>query len=168
MSLVALLISAICGTLGIMYYIPHLGTFLKDIGFYMPQLRSLHTTFAMAWVYVSAIAFVEYFLDQRYPERRTRAGIGRRKARVLCWGTAGLLAFVTLAMGIFSGREYVEYHPTISLFIFFGWLCFTYDLIRRVRSSFWEQPVYIYMWTVGALLFLYAYAESHLWLIGLS
>lgn len=163
-SLLALVISSLMGALSILYYIPSIGMWLKSIGFYMPQLRAIHTTFAISWIYLSAIASVEFFLAQTHPLRSPQQ---KRRAllRLIVWGLAGFFALLTLAMGIFTGREYVEYHPLISVPIFIGWLLFSFDLIQRTKENFWSQPVYIYMWVISSFVFTFSYIEGHLWIL---
>ncbi|MCP5070756.1 MAG: cbb3-type cytochrome c oxidase subunit I, partial [bacterium] len=57
--------------------------------------------------------------------------------------------------------EYIGFHPAISALILAGWLAFLWTFLRRVARGFWGRPAYVYMWTIGAVLFVYTFTEAH-------
>ena len=91
-------------------------------------------------------------------------GRGTDRVQWWCWLGAGTAALVTLALGVWSGREYLETHPLLSVPILAGWLCFVWRWIRATGFRFRDQPAYIYMWNVGLVYFVFTFAEAHLFL----
>ena len=158
------LVSLVMGALAALYYIPAFGAWIAKSGISLVQLRPLHTTFASAWIYLGAVTCVYAYLFDRFGEP-TDGEKRRYRIQMVCWGLAGAGVLVTLPFGITSGREYLGFHPIFSLLIVVGWSLFAYTYFRRVRKGFWSQPVYVYMWAVGILLFLYTFVEGHAYLI---
>jgi len=101
-----------------------------------------------------------WFLFEQFgePGRSMRRGF---RFQIICWGLAGLTAFVTLLLGITSGREYLGFHPVVALLILAGWVSFAWTFVSRVAPGFFGRPVYVYMWSTGALLFILAFLEGH-------
>ena len=162
-ALVCMLLSVLVGGLGALYYLPPLAELAQGAGLSLVQLRPLHTTFASSWIFLGLTACVMYFLfEERGP---TPAEKLRTKVQLVCWGLAGLGALVTLPFGITTGREYLGFHPLISLLIYVGWILFAITFFGRVHRGFWSRPVYVYMWAGGMLFFLYTFAEGHAYLL---
>jgi len=163
-ALVCMLLSIVFGAFGALYYIPDLATAMAERGVSLVQLRPLHTTFASAWIFLGAVTCVLSFL---YRDSGEPSDGDRRRFRVqmTCWGVAGLGVVVTLPLGITTGREYLGFHPAISVLIVAGWLLFAWTFFRRVARGFWQRPVYVYMWAVGILYFLWTFTEGHAWLL---
>lgn len=128
----------------------------------MQQARATHTTFAIAWIYLAAISVVYAFMEQN-ESLCTPAWRRRAQIQMVLWVAAGAGALISFMLKIFSGREYVEYHPALSLLIYIGWVLFFVNLINHTCRNFWQAPVYIFLWVVGAALFLVTYFEAHLW-----
>ena len=158
------LLSMLMGAFAALYYIPEIGGRMSRTGISLVQLRPLHTTFASAWIYLGAVACVYAFLFSEYGEP-TRGDKQRFKFQMVLWGTAGLGVLLTLPFGITSGREYLGFHPFFSALIAAGWILFGITFFRKVAQGFWKQPVYVYMWACGILLFLYTFAEGHAYLL---
>lgn len=160
----SILLSVLAGMLGVLYYVPAIGSWMSHIHLSFVQLRPLHTTFASVWVFLGAVACVYKFLFDVHGEPNARDQM-LFKVQMVLWGIAGLGILLTLSFGITSGREYVGFIPVFSLFILAGWLLFAITFFRKVRFGFWKQPVYVYMWSVGILLFIYTFVESQAYLL---
>ena len=165
LGLLALLATIIGGVLSALFYIPAAYPTLERIGLQMPQAHSMHTSFAMAWVFIIPIGII-YSMFEDNAGSLSPAEKNLADLHLSLWLAAGIGIFISLLSGVYSGREYMEYHPFFSLLIFIGWGLFAKIFIARVYRDFWAAPVYIHMWAVGALLFMYVYAESHLWFFG--
>ncbi len=131
-------------------------------GLTLQHLRPLHTTFAVAWIYLAAGAIVYYFLVSQ-PGERTRAFSLRLKGQLVLWGVAGAGSLVTLCYGVFSGREYIGSHWAWSVLIYVGWILFAWNFFSVVGFRLSGRPTYVYMWFTSLLLFLWAFAEGHAW-----
>ena len=163
-ALACIVLSVLAGAVGALSYVPGVGTAMASAGISLVQLRPLHTTFASAWIYLGAVAGIYAYLQQTQGkftvnERR------RYRAHMICWGLAGLGALLTLPFGITTGREYLGIHPAFSALILAGWVCFLWTFLGRIRHGFWKRPVYVYMWTSGALFFVYTFVEGHAYLL---
>jgi len=158
------LISILFGMLAALYYVPPIAAWMARRDLSLVQLRPLHTTFASAWIFLAAVACVYKFLDDRFGAP-SAADMKRFRLQMVCWGTAGLGALVTLPFGVTSGREYLGFHPALSSLIAVGWSLFAWTFFTRVAPGFWRRPVYVYMWSVGILLFLWTFAEGHAYLL---
>jgi len=163
-ALTCIVLSILAGAIGALSYVPGVGTAMAGVGITLAQLRPLHTTFASAWIYLGCVSGIYAYLQQAHGsftigERR------RYRAHMICWGLAGLGALLTLPLGITTGREYLGIHPALSVLILAGWICFLWTFLGRVRHGFWQRPVYVYMWTTGALFFVYTFVEGHAYLL---
>jgi len=159
-ALLCMAISIVVGALGALSYIPEIGTVMSAWGLSLVQIRPMHTTFASAWLYVGCVACIYAYLFKTHGAADAGDRL-RFRVHMVCWGLAGLGALVTLPFGIGSGREYLGFHPVLAVPILLGWLVFLWTFLRRVAPGFWRKPVYVYMWTAGALLFVYTFAEGH-------
>ena len=122
-ALTCMVISICVGALGALSYVPRLGHEMAGLGVSLVTLRPLHTTFASAWIYLGCVAAMVAFLIQRFGAPDT--GDRRRfRVQMVCWGLAGAGALLGLVLGFGSGREYLGFHPVISILILARWLCF--------------------------------------------
>ena len=163
-ALVSLAITLCAGAIGVLHYIPWATSFLGSLGFDFAKLRPIHTTFASAWIFLGGVAVVHHYLAEKGGPA-TQGDRRRLQIQVLLWALAGGLALSTLALGIGSGREYMGFHPAISIPILLGWLCFAWNFFRVTYKGFWSQPVYITMWGIGILFFTFTFIEQHAWLL---
>lgn len=163
-ALVALATALMAGSLAVFYYVPGVGEMLAAQGINFTTLRPVHTTFAAIWIFLGGLAAVHrYMQDHGGPMRRAeRIRVG---VQISLWALAGVGILITLGAGIFSGREYMGFHPAFSLAILGGWLLFAWNFFRVVGPGFWRKPVYITMWGVGTIFFIVTFAEQHLWLL---
>lgn len=152
------------GVVSALHYVPAVSARLNALSLTLPRLRPIHTTFATAWIFSCGIAVVYSHLA------RSGSGLDAGDVRrfwfhTIAWLATGLGILVSLLAGVSSGREYLEFHPAFSLPLAAGWAAFAWSFLKRWSGGFWRQPVYVYMWSVSALLFLHAFAEAHLWLL---
>ena len=163
-ALSCIVLSLLFGALGALYYVPAISARMVRAGVSLVQLRPLHTTFASAWLFLGAATCAYKYLFDTFGEPKA-ADMRRFRTHMVCWGIAGIGAVVTLAMGVTSGREYLGFHPILSLFVAGGWILFAWTFFSKVIRGFWSRPVYVYMWSVGTLYFLYTFAEGHAYLL---
>lgn len=149
------------GLLSALYYLPASYPWLKRLGVQMHQTHSIHTSFAVAWIYLAALAFLHEIMHRH--RRFSRAERRRITVQLGLWTLAGVGIAVTLAAKIYSGREYVEYHPAFGVLILGGWALFAWNFLLRVWRGFWSAPVYVFMWTISCGLFVFTYAEQNAW-----
>ncbi len=164
MALVCILVAVGGGALGALHYVPSLSTALNDIGLTFPKLRPIHTAFASLWIYGGSVAVAYHYLCSSHGGL-TGADLSRFRVHTVCWLVAGAGIFVSLFMGISTGREYLGFHPVFSVILLIGWMAFAWNLLRRLRHGFWNQPIYIWFWTVGSLFFMYTFVEGHAYLL---
>ena len=164
-SIASLGITLVAGLLGILYYVPGVATVMQGIDLRFETLRPLHTTFAAAFIFLGGVAVVHRYLED-VAGPVSRGERLRLKIQVILWAVAGAGILVSLAARVFTGREYMGFHPVLSIPILLGWLLFAWNFLRVVRfRGFLKQPVYITMWTVGVLFFVYTFIEQHAWQI---
>jgi len=161
LALLAFCLLLLGGVFSLFFYLPETSPALKDIGLHMQKTRAVHTTFAFGWIFLASLAGVYHYLEES--NLLNEAQIKRAKIHNFLWLLAGIFTFFSFMFGIFSGREYVEYHPLISLLIYLGWILYCLNLLQICLRKFWHQPVYIHFWLVGSLFFLVTYFEGHLW-----
>jgi len=131
-------------------------------GMTLQHLRPLHTTFAVFWIYLGGVAIVYYYLDSREGER-SAAFWARFRWQMGLWAIAALGLLFSLSSGRFSGREYLGGELIWSLLIYAGWILFAWNFFSVVGFDLRGKPAYVYMWTTSLVLFLWVFAEGHLW-----
>ncbi len=164
MAVACLLIAILGGMVGALHYVPSLSPALAEAGISLQKLRPIHTTFASVWIFGAAIAVMYHYLS-RHHGGLTAGDRSRFWFHTACWMLSGIAILVTIGMGVFSGREYIGFHPAISVVMLTGWGALAYSFLRRLRHGFWDQPIYIWFWTVGLLFFMYTFAEGHAYLL---
>ncbi|MFQ5738624.1 MAG: cbb3-type cytochrome c oxidase subunit I [Acidobacteriota bacterium] len=162
-SFVACGIAVVAGLLAAFSYTPYYG-YLRAGGLTLQHLRPLHVTFAAAWIFCAATTIVYFYIHNHCVSPPVKS---RRKPlwHLLFWWMAGIGVLTTLTAGSFSGREYLGFHPLFSFLFLVGWLLFAAIYFSCVGFSLRGQPVYIYMWSVGVILFVITFLEGHLYLI---
>ncbi|MCP3902246.1 MAG: cbb3-type cytochrome c oxidase subunit I [Planctomycetes bacterium] len=163
-AVVALGIAMLSGLLGILYYIPAVADWMQRAGLHFTALRPIHTTFAAAFVFLGGVAVVHRcFEDVAGP--MTGAERLRLRIQVALWAAAGMGVLASLASGVFSGREYMGFHPLLSIPILLGWLMFAWNFLVHLGPDILRRPVYVTMWAVGVCLFVYTFLEQHAWIL---
>ena len=137
---------------------------LRSIGLTLQHFRAVHETYAFAWVFLGGVAIVYYYLYSTY-EPLSLATRRRFVWQLSLWSVAGIGILVSLLMGRFAGREYLQYHPLFSVAILAGWLLFAWNYFAHLKGGLKGRPVYIYMWTIGIVLFVISFTEGHLYLL---
>ncbi len=140
------------------YVIPGFG---RDY-FSFEKLRPLHVSSAVFWIILAAMGSVLSFLQQHNGKPLKNTLFIRLQFYIFVVSFTAVL--VSYCYGIFSGREYWEFHPLFSIPIVIGWILFIINFLTNLRTLK-AQPVYIWMWFTGILFFLFTYLESNLWLI---
>ena len=163
-SIVALAIALASGMIGALTYVPALGRTLTAYGIDLTRLRPVHETFATAFIFLGGLAVVHRsFEDVAAPMQRGERL--RVRAQVILWALAGAGILVSVAAGVFSGREYMGFHPLWSVPILLGWFCFAWNFLSHYGRGFTRRPVHITMWMVGVFFFMYTFIEQHAWLL---
>ncbi len=124
--------------------------------------RPLHVSMVIAWIFLSAIGGIYYYLP-RYCKLPL---FSNKLPRLHFWiflvtGIAILCCYIA---GKFGGRKYWEYPPILAVPIVISWLLFGFNYFKTVAKKAGEWPVYLWMWGTGILFFLFTFCESYLWL----
>lgn len=148
---------------------------LDRAGLPLTALRPLHTGATIGWIFFAGMAMVYRWLFE-FLAGRLRAGdsaVSSLAARVArratvqrwLWATSAAIGGGALLSGYSTGREYLEYPPLLSLPIVAGWLLYAVNFARVTRFRLRELPVFAWMWATSVFLFLWTFAEAHLWLL---
>lgn len=138
-----------------------------DAGFWrnffsFEKLRPLHVSSAVFWIILGAMGAVFSFLQEHNDQPLKNQVLIKTQFYIFSLALAGVL--VSYFFGIFSGREYWEFHPLFVIPFILGWILFIVNFLSNLKTLK-GQPVYIWMWFTGILFFLFTYIESNLWLI---
>lgn len=164
MALACILVAVLGGAVGALHYVPSFATTLNDMGLTFPRLRPIHTAFASLWIFGGSIAIVYHYLCSSHGGL-TAGDLLRFRIHTVCWLVAGAGILVSLLLGFSTGREYLGFPVVFSVILLVGWMAFAWNLLRRLRHGFWEQPIYVWFWTVGSLFFMYTFVEGHAYLL---
>ncbi|HLG34199.1 MAG TPA: cbb3-type cytochrome c oxidase subunit I, partial [Bacteroidia bacterium] len=80
---------------------------------------------------------------------------------ILC----GIGIVLCYTLGIFGGREYLEFPYYFIFFILLGWIFFAVNFFKTAKPDFKTMPVYIWMWATGSVFMILTLSEAYLWLI---
>ncbi len=163
-AIVSIAITLIAGLLGALYYIPSIAQLMQKIGFNFTALRPIHTTFAVCFIFLGGVAVVHRYLEDIAGPMKPAEKL-RLKIQLVSWAVAGIGILVSYILGVFSGREYMGFHPIFSIPIMLGWIMFTVNFFSHVRKGLLARPIHVSMWSVGILFFIYTFAEQHAWLL---
>lgn len=160
LGLSSLLLGLFFGSIGGLQYL--LPPFLKEqLAF--QKTRPLHVYLVINWIFTSAAGCIYYFLP---------AVAGRKLYSVKLSFIQFLLQLLILLIvvsfffaGKFSGREYLEFPPWITLIILFSWILFMINFFKTIPLSFNHVPVYIWSWSTGLIFYFITMTEAHLWLL---
>jgi len=163
-AVIALSIALLAGLLGFIYYLPGVAPVMQKLGIEFAALRPIHTTFVTSFVFLAGVGVVHRYFEDIAPPM----GAGERlrtRAQVILWAIAGAGILVSLIGGVFSGREYIGFHPIWSVPILLGWMLFAWNFFSHLGKGLWHRPVHVTMWAVGVLFFTYTFIEQHAWLL---
>lgn len=166
LSLVSLLITVFMGILTAFYYTEIGYTLFKNIGITFRELRPIHTTFSIGWLFLGSVGVVYSYIVLKVKDEDASKLSFFSHVHFILWFICGLFIIISLLYGKFSGREYMEFHPLISLFLLLGWIFFLLCFFKiHNLVTLPQQPVYIYFWLCGILYFIYSFVENHVWLM---
>jgi len=163
-AVIALSIALIAGLLGFIYYIPRVAPVMQKLGIEFAGLRSIHTTFVVAFIFLASVGVVHRYFE----DVAGAMGAGERlrtRAQVILWAIAGGGILGSLLGGVFSGREYIGFHPVFSIPILLGWLLFAWNFYSNLGKGLLHRPVHVSMWAVGVVFFTYTFIEQHAWML---
>lgn len=129
-----------------------------DAAGFMP-LRTVHASFAAGWIVVGAQGFVLACLPAA-----TGTPLWSRKLAFVqlgLWVAAGASLVATASLGLYTGREYLNFPTPISALVFTAGVLMAVNFFKTVRRA----PVYVWMWGCGIVLFLWTWTEAHAWLL---
>ncbi len=132
-------------------------------GFEFHQLRPIHVSLAVSWIFLAAIGGVYHYLPNYNNIKLKWPGTVDIHFWVF-FGT-GILIIGAYLMGNYGGREYWAYPPSLSIPIFATWIFFGIHILLSMREEKEPWPVYYWMWMTGIIFFLITFSEAHLFLI---
>lgn len=142
----------------IQYIVPGWG---RDT-FSFEKLRPLHVSSAVFWIIAGAMGAVLTYLQEHNQQPLKNKALVKWQFYLFATSFAGIL--ISYFFGVFSGREYWEFHPLFAIPITIGWILFIINFTTN-HLKLKGAPVYVWMWFTGAVFFLFTYLESNLWLI---
>jgi nitric oxide reductase subunit B len=127
------------------------------------QTRPLHVFLAVNWIFACVTGIMYQYMPevagkQLYSPLFAKVHFGLMSLTIL-------IATVGFSMGSFSGREYLEFPPWVTIIIIAYWVLFCINFLRTVNPKLKGAPVYIWSWSVGLIFFLITIVEAHLWLL---
>lgn len=126
------------------------------------KVKPLHVSSAIFWILSGAMGVVYGYTIQH--ARRPVYSLRLQIIQLVLFATTVLLVLLGYVAGIFGGRQFWEFDPALAVLIAASWVLFIVNYVKTV-GSFRNQPVHVWMWSTGIFFFLFAYAESYLWLL---
>ncbi len=159
LGLAALAASLLFGVVGAFKFL--YPEFMEGLAFH--KIRPLHVSLAIAWIFLTAIGGIYYYL----PNFCRLSLFSSRAARWHFWIflVTGLAILGAYLMGRFGGREYWEFPPALAVPIFLTWIMFGVNYFKTVVKRRTAWPVYLWMWGTGIVFFFVTFSESYLWLL---
>ena len=123
--------------------------------------RPLHVSLVVAWIFLSAIGGIYYFL----PKHVKLELYSDKLARIHFWIflITGVLILTCYFIGKFGGREYWEFPPILSIPIFISWILFGINYFKTIVGKIYHWPIYLWMWATGIFFFFFTFTEAYLW-----
>ncbi|HEX7414925.1 MAG TPA: cbb3-type cytochrome c oxidase subunit I [Bacteroidia bacterium] len=158
LALIALLVGSFFGSISALQYI--IPGFLDSVPFF--KSRPLHVSLVVAWIFLSAIGGIYYYL----PKYCQLPLFSTKLPRIHFWLflITGFIILICYLLGKFGGREYWEYPPVLAIPIFVSWVLFGFNYFKTVFKKVGHWPVYLWMWGTGIFFFLFTFSESYLWM----
>jgi len=135
--------------------------FLRELLF--TQTRPLHVSLVISWIFLAAVGGIYFYLPRQCNLPLWSPGAARVHFWVFVF--TGLAILFSYFAGKFSGREYFEFPPLLSIPIFLSWILFGVNYFNTLRQHNGPWPVYYWMWGTGILFFFITFSEAYLWLI---
>lgn len=159
LALVSLVIGLVFGALAAFQFLEP--EWLREVGFV--KTRPLHVSFMVAWIFLSSVGGIYFYLRRTYGDLGFSAWIARIQMGLFIF--TGLSIAACYLAGHFGGREYWEHPAWLGIPIGLSWILFVWNFFHFVRKVRGPWPVYLWMWTTGVVFFLLTFTESYLWLI---
>jgi len=158
LALIALLGGLFFGSISALQYI--IPGFLDSLPFF--KCRPLHVSLVVAWIFLSAIGGIYYYL----PQYCNLPLFSTKLPRIHFWIflITGVIILSCYVLGKFGGREYWEFPPILAIPIFISWVLFGINYFKTVVKKAGHWPVYLWMWGTGIFFFLFTFSESYLWM----
>ncbi|MHB8259965.1 MAG: cbb3-type cytochrome c oxidase subunit I [Bacteroidia bacterium] len=158
LALIALLVGSFFGSISALQYI--IPGFLDSVPFF--KSRPLHVSLVVAWIFLSAIGGIYYYL----PKYCKLPLFSTKLPRIHFWlfVITGFIILICYLLGKFGGREYWEYPPILAIPIFISWVLFGFNYFKTVLKKVGQWPIYLWMWGTGIFFFLFTFSESYLWM----
>lgn len=156
-ALIALCTGALIGCIGSLQYI--IPGFLDYMPFF--KSRPLHVSLVVAWIFLSSIGGIYYFL----PKYCDLPLFSSKLSRIHLWIfiVTGICIIGCYVAGKFGGREYWEFPPVLAVPIVISWILFGFNFFKTIAVKAGRWPVYLWMWGTGIFFFLFTFLESYLW-----
>lgn len=159
-ALLALLLGAFFGILITLQYL--FPDFLKEF-LAFNRLRSFHVTTVVGWIILAATGGIYYYIINELKLELYSKKLMLTHFSILA--ICSIAIYISFLTGKMGGREYLTYHPIISIPILLAWILFAINYFKTVVGNIQNWPVYLWMWSTGILFMIYHFSESHLWLI---
>ncbi len=160
LALAMLVIGIFFGVIGGFQYL--FPTWLKE---WLPftKTRPLHVSLVISWIFTAATAGIYYYLPRITGKPLFSEKLARWHLIILLFNTVAI--FICYLLGLFGGREYLEFPPLLALPVIIYWALFMINYFMTIRRKLERIPIYIWMWTTGLIFFFITFCEAYLWLI---
>lgn len=159
LGLAGVLAGVILGAFGALQFVyPELESWVSFV-----KIRPLHVSLVVAWIFLSSIGGIYYYLSNYCGTRLWSEGLA--KAHFWIFLITGFLILGCYSLGIFGGREYWEFPAILSVPIFISWFLFGVNYFRSAFRRVGPWPVYMWMWGTGIVFFFITFSEAYLWLL---
>ncbi len=125
--------------------------------------RPLHVFLAINWIFSCVTGIIYYYLPEVSGKKLYAPVLAQTHFILLC--ATILIVISGFLSGTFSGREYLEFPPWVSLIIVAYWILFCINFFRTAGFKLKGAPVYMWSWYTGLIFFLITMTEAHLWLL---
>ncbi|MBL0103071.1 MAG: cbb3-type cytochrome c oxidase subunit I [Bacteroidetes bacterium] len=142
---------------GFQYVIPD---FLKT-SLSFQKTRPLHVTLVITWIFNGAVGGIYYYLPQVSGRKLYSEFLAR--VHFFLFIATGLIIIPCYFMGIFGGKEYLEFPPWIAILMLISWLLFLFNFFMTIPKNFSQWKIYNWMWATGIIFFLITFGEAYLW-----
>lgn len=147
-------------TFGILAAIQYLKPDFLKSALPFSNIRPMHVTAAVSWIILAATGGIYYYLQSEMRLKNLYLPL----LHFIIFAGTGICIYVCYSLGIFGGKEYLEFPPLLIIPILAGWVLFAYNVIVSLIKHLDRSPVYYRMWMTGGLFMLYHLSEAYIWL----
>lgn len=160
LGLIAFLVGLFFGSIGAFQFVfPE--KISKIIPFY--KTRPIHVSLVISWIILSASGGVYYYMEQISTKKLFSYSLANTHFYLFLF--TGIIILICYVLGIFGGREYLEFPYILIAPILIGWIFFAINFFKTVKPDFKNMPVYFWMWSTGVVFMILTLLEAYLWLI---